>query len=380
MIQVKEIDPRDKKLFKQFIEFPNKLYKGCSHYVPYLYGDELDLLDPKKNASFDECEAKYFLAYKDGEIVGRVAGLIQKMSNKVHNEKQVRFTRFDFIDDEEVARKLLEAVEDFGRSKGMTEVHGPFGFNDMDKEGMLSYGFDRDVTMATLYNYDYYVPTLEKLGYKVKCEWLEFRIQVPDKVPDKVERVAQIAEKHNKLRFLTMKSKKDLRKNWMKKILDCYDETYSVLPGTVPLSDKLRQQIADQFLIIMNLDFFPVIINEQDEVVAFGLCFPTVGKCIKKSGGHLYPSTLIKLLREVKHPTGIELGIIGVRENYRKSGAIAMILKSVNESLIRLGIDSVETNCELVDNAKIQTLFAGFDREQHKRRVSLIKEIAPARN
>ncbi len=179
MIQIKEIDPSDRRLFKKFIEFPNDLYKGCSHYVPYLYGDEMSLLDPEKNASFDECKAKFFLAYKDGKIAGRICGLIQTKSNEIHGEKQVRFTRFDFIDDIEVARALLDAVEDFGRSEGMTEIHGPFGFNDMDKEGMLSYGFDRDVTMATLYNYDYYVPTLEKLGYKVKCEWLEFLIKVP---------------------------------------------------------------------------------------------------------------------------------------------------------------------------------------------------------
>lgn len=375
MIQIKEIDPSDRRLFKKFIEFPNDLYKGCSHYVPYLYGDEMSLLDPDKNASFDECKAKFFLAYKDGKIAGRVCGLIQTKSNEIHGEKQVRFTRFDFIDDIEVARALLDAVEDFGRGEGMTEIHGPFGFNDMDKEGMLSYGFDRDVTMATLYNYDYYVPTLEKLGYKVKCEWLEFLIKVPDKVPDKVARVAQIAERHNKLRFLDMRNKKELRNKWMDKILDCYDETYSSLPGTVPLSEKLRQQIADQFLIIMNLDFFPVIINEQEEVVAFGLSFPKVCNCIKKSRGHLYPGALIKLLREVRNPTGIELGIIGVKDNYRKSGAVAMILKSVIEALIDRGIDSVETNCELVDNSKIQTLFAGFEREQHKRRVSLIKEL-----
>lgn len=298
------------------------------------------------------------------------------MSNKVHNEKQIRFTRFDFIDDIEVARVLLEAVEDFGRSEEMTEIHGPFGFNDMDKEGMLSYGFDRDVTMATLYNYDYYVPTLEKLGYKVQCEWLEYRIKVPDKVPDKVVRVAQIAERHNKLRFLNEKSKKVLKKVWIDKILDCYDETYSVLPGTVPLSEKLRRQIADQFLVIMNLDYFPIVLNEQDEVVAFGLCFPLVSSCIKKSGGRLYPWVLLKMLKEVKNPTGIELGIIGVRENYRKSGALAMILKSINESLNRDEITEVETNCELVENSRIQTLFAAYEREQHKRRVSMIKEIS----
>jgi len=375
MIKVVEIRPEDKKLFKKFIEFPNELYKGNTHYVPYLFGDEMDLLDPKKNASFEECKSKYFLAYKDGKIAGRVCGLIQMKSNEIRNEKQIRFTRFDFIDDIEVARALLKEVEKFGASEGMEEIHGPFGFHDMDKEGMLSYGFDRDATMATLYNYDYYVPTLEKLGYEVKCEWLEYRIKIPETVPDKIERIAQIAEGRYKLRCADIKSKKEVKEKWLNKVLDCYDETYADLPGTVPLSLKLRQQIADQFLTIINLDFLSVIVNEEDEVVAFGLCFPLVCETIKKSAGHLTLPTIIKLFGEVKKPTGMEMGIIGVTAKYRRTGAVALILKDIMLKALKIGIKEAETNCELVENAKIQSLWAPFEKEQHKRRVSMIKKI-----
>jgi hypothetical protein len=194
MVSIVEIKPDNKKLFKKFIEFPNKLYKDNPHYVPFLYGDELNLLNPEKNVSFEECEAKYFLAYENGEIQGRVCGLIQKMSNKIRNEKKIRFTRFDFVNNIDVVKALLNAVEAFGREKGMDTVVGPLGFNDMDKEGMLIEGFDRDVTMASMYNYDYYYPLIKQCGYDVECTWLEYRIKVPDTVPDKINRIAQIAK------------------------------------------------------------------------------------------------------------------------------------------------------------------------------------------
>lgn len=375
MIEIREIFPSDKRLFRKFVDFPNKLYKNCTHYVPCLFSDEINLLNPEKNVSFEECKARYFLAYKDGVIAGRICGLIQLKSNEIHNEKAMRFSRFDAIDDAEVFRALLAAVEKYAEEEGMELVHGPYGFNDMDREGYLFDGFDLDATFATYYNYPYYRKHFNEAGYTQENEWLEYRITIPDEVPEKVERVAQIAEKRYGLKVLNGLPKKELKEKWMHAILDCYDECYSVLPGTVPLSPKLRSQLADQFLLVINTRYLTLVVNEENEVAAFGLSFPTISKFLHKSGGRLYPGVLLKILREVKHPTGLELGIVGCREKYRMSGALAMILRQNIIELKKDGIREVESNPELVFNSNILNLWNPFERKLVRHRETVKKEL-----
>lgn len=375
MVEIKEINSKDRALFKKFVDFPNKLYKNCKHYVPYLFGDEINLLNEKKNVSFDECKAKFFLAFKDGEIVGRICGLIQMMSNKIHDEKAMRFTRFDAIDDAEVFKKLLGAVENFAKQEGMEFVHGPYGFNDLDREGYLTEGFDLRATFATNYNYEYYKRNLEKAGYKTENEWVEYHITIPDGIPDKIEKVSQIAEKRYNLRVINGMSKKDLKTKWMHNILDCYDECYSGLPGMVPLSAKLRKQMTEQYLLVINTRYMVVVVTPENEVVAFGLSFPSISKALNTSGGRLYPNVLIKLLREVKHPTGLELGIIGCKEKYRNTGALAMLLKQNILELQKDDIKVVESNPELVFNTNIQNLWKSFNRELVRHRETAKKTL-----
>ena len=195
MIQIVEINPKDKKTFKKFVDFPNRLYNGSPCYVPPMFGDEMNLINPKKNVAWDECEFKYFLAYKDGLIAGRVAAILQHSANAKWNGKYMRFSRFDFVNDFRVAKALLDAVEKFASEKGMTHVHGPFGINDMDREGMLTEGFDKKATLVTLYNYDYYPELVQKCGYEKEHTWNEYKITVPERIPEKVTRVCEIAER-----------------------------------------------------------------------------------------------------------------------------------------------------------------------------------------
>ncbi len=375
MLEIIEIKSADKKYFKKFVDFPNELYRGCPYYIPYTYGDEINLLNPKKNAAFEQCKAKYFLALRDGKVVGRIAGLIQLKYNELSGEKRMRFTRFDFVNDLEVVQKLLEKVEEFAREEGMDIVHGPFGFYDMDREGMRVDGFDRKATLATNYNYDYYYPLIRQCGYEDECLWHEYLITVPDKVPDKVRRIAEIARKRYHLSLVKEKNIGTLIKKYQDQIFDLYDRAYSVLHGAVPLTQRLRDQIAGQFRSIINLDFFPLVVNEQGDVVGLGLAFTNLCECFRKSGGKLTLPAIFGILNEKKHPTGSELAIVGVADEYRAKGAMAIIMEDMIEAFLKYGIRQVETNPELVTNHQIQSLWGDFEKEQHKKAKSVIKYL-----
>lgn len=375
MVEIKVVDPTKKREFKPWVDFVNKLYEDCPHYIPYLFGDEMNLANPKKNVAFDECEARYFLAYKDGKIVGRVAGIIQHTSNEKENKKNMRLSRLDFVNDVEVVRALTQAVEDYAREKGMDTVHGPYGFNDMDREGFRTKGFDRDATFATNYNYDYYLPLLLQCGYEIENVWDEFRLTIPDKLPDKVLRVAEIAEKRYGLYVPVEKNLNTFIKKYLTKLFDVYDQAYSVLPGTLPMSPKMRVQLKDQFKMVINKNYVAVVLTPEGEAVAMALAFPHLAKVFKGSKGRLTLKTIFRLLKEVKHPTELEFAVIGALPGYDKKGAAALLLKYVHGNAVKDGIKFAESNPELVTNVKMQSLWNVFEREKHKESVTVIKKL-----
>lgn len=375
MITIRQIDPHNKKMMKIWADFPNKLYKDCPYYVPYLLGDEIGLANPKKNVAFDECDARYFLAYKGDEVVGRVAGIIQHRSNDKEGVKRVRLSRLDFVNDIEVVKALTKAVEDFGAEMGMDTVHGPFGFNDLDREGMRSEGFDKPATFATNYNYDYYLPLIQQCGYQIENVWHEYRIHVPEVLPDKVNRVAEIAKKRYGLYVPQEKSLKIFIKKYLKQLFDVYDEAYSVLPGTMPITPAMREQLKNQFQQVINKDYVAVVLNPDGDVVALGLAFPCLRKVFTGSKGRLTIKTILKLFKEKAHPTELEFAIIGALPGWDKKGAAALLLQAMHANMVRDGITVAESNPELVTNIKMQSLWNMFEREQHKKDVTVIKYL-----
>ena len=375
MVEIIEINPKDKKTFKKFVDFPNKLYKGSKCFVPSIFGDELNLINPQKNVAFDECEFKYFLAYKNGEIAGRVAAILQHAANEKWDRKNMRFSRFDFVDDLEVVQGLLGAVERFALEKGMTRVHGPFGINDMDREGMLTEGFDRKATLATNYNFAYYADLVRQCGYQSEFVWNEYLVKMPDEIPEKIRRVCDIAENRFNLRLPDVQKLKTLLDRYVEKIFNLYDETYAALPGTMALTEKMRKQMLSQFKVAISPNYLPIVVNEKDEVVAFGLAFPDITEPLMRRGGRLTLPVALSILKQVRRPTNVECALVGVRPGYDRQGATALVIKQFIKYMKRDGITEVESNPELESNMKVQTLWGNFEHSRHKKRATFSKEL-----
>lgn len=372
MIEIKEVTTRRQQ--RQFVDFPTKLYRKNPYYVHPLRMDELNLFN-EKNVSYEDVDAVYYLAYKDGKIVGRIAGLIQRLYNQKVNEKRVRFTRFDCIDDEKVARALFTAVERWGKNKGMDIIHGPMGFNDLDREGMLIEGFDELATFEEQYNYAYYPKLMEACGYEKEVDWLEYKIYPTEENEERVNRLSEAVLKRYKLRIATAKNKKEYIEKYKQGIFEIIDEAYGDLYGTVPFTDKVRDQIISQFKLFLSMKFLITLVNENDEVVAFGLAIPSLSKAIQKSKGRITPLAVFRVVHAVKHPKICDFGLIGVRKTYANRGLPAVMMNWIMTQMKDCNLDYCETNLNLEYNIHIQNQWKNFKHEQHKRRRSYVKNI-----
>lgn len=373
MIRIEEV--KTKKQIKQFIDFPTKLYKGVKQYVHPLRMSEFELFNPKKNASFEDCEAKYFLCYKDDKLAGRIAGIIQRLYNEKVNEKRVRFTRFDAINDKEVAHALFNAVESWAKEKGMNIVHGPMGFNDLDREGMLIEGFDEVATFEEAYNFDYYKDLMQECGYEKETDWVEYNIKVPKEIDPRVNKIADLVEEKYHLRLAEKKNKRAFIKKYAPGIFKLLDEAYGPLYGVVPYTDKVRKQVIDQFNLFISTDFISLVVDQNDDVICFGFAIPSLSEVINKCEGRLTPKSIFKVLKAVKHPKYLDLALIAVKPGWHSKGVPAVIMREMCANFIKHGIVSCETNLNLENNIQIQQLWKNFDHRQHKRRRSWIKHI-----
>lgn len=373
MIEIKEVKTKkDKKLF---VDFPTKLYKKCQQYVHPLRMDEMNLFDKKKNVSYDDCDAVYYLALDEGKIVGRIAGIIQKSYNKKVEENRVRFSRFDCIDNQDVANALFSAVENWAKEKGMEIFHGPLGFNDLDREGLLIEGFEHLSTFEEQYNYDYYQKLIENYGFGKEVDWVEFKIYPPKELDPRICRLSDAVLKRYKLRLATGKRKSKFINHYKKEIFEVLDEAYGSLHGVVPYTERLRDQIISQFKLFIKMDFIVILVDENDSVVAFGFGIPSLSTAIQKSKGRLTPLALKRILSAVKNPKIIDFGLIGVRNQYQGKGLTAIILKHIIEKMKEINIEHCETNLNLEDNLKIQQTWKNFEHDQHKRRRCFVKKI-----
>lgn len=373
---IKVVEVKNCKQRKIFVDFPTKLYNGNEYYVHPLRGDEMALFSPTKNVSYDECEIVFYLAYKDGKIAGRICGIVQKVYNAKTESKNVRFTRFDCIEDFEVAKALINKVEEWAKLQGMDTVHGPLGFNDLDREGLLIEGFDRLATFEEPYNYPYYKDYLEKLGYEKDSDYLSFRIKLPKESNERVKRIGKLVMEKYGLKVATEKSKRAYINRYKDQIFDVLDEAYGELYGVIPYNDKMRKQIINQFYLILSLNYIVSIVDSNDRVVAFGLALPSLADAVRKSKGKLFPTGLFRILYAKNHNNVADFALIGVRKEYQSKGVTALILDYIVEWAKKEGVDTVETNHSLEDNHKIIQTWKNFDDvEQHKRFRCFIKHL-----
>lgn len=372
IIEIKEVTTV--AMMKQFIKFPLKLYRGVKQFVPPLFGDELKLFGDK-NPNNDTSDSVFFLAYQNKKIVGRISGIIQHDANKKNNEKRARFTRFDAINDIEVARALFDSVENWAKEKGMNKMCGPLDYNDLGREGLLVEGFDQIATFEEQYNYSYYQNLIETQGYKKEIDWLEFKLSYPNEENVKLKRIADKILSMNKLHQVDSSkfSKKDYINKYKDGFFKCLDECYRDLYGTVEIDEESKKSLIDQFMLLINKKYLVFICDETEKVVAFGLCFPSISKPFKRSGGRITPLTLLKLLHAVNHPKVIDLGLVGVLPQYQGKGVNAVILQSMMTML--KDIDYAETNLNLEYNHQVMDQWKYFNSVQHKRRRSFLKEL-----
>ena len=357
-----------KKELKEFIHFANDLYKGDEYYAPSLISDDYNTFDPKKNGAFDFCQAQMFLAYKEGKVAGRVMAIINNRANETWKVKQVRYGWIDFINDEEVAKALLDAVAAWGKERGMTDIAGPLGFTDFDPEGMLVEGFERVATIIGIYNYPYYPQILEKLGYTKETDWMEYRITIPDELPERYYKYADIVIAKNKLNVRKVTRRMVNKENYGRKFFKLINETYYKLYGFSLLSDKQIDAYTKLYLGLLDTRMVSFIENENGELVAAGVTMPDLTAALQKCGGKLFPFGWFHLLKAIfwKPCDTLDMLLVGVREDYRGKGLNAVLVTDLYPRLKAMGFKYAETTAELETNDSIQAMWKYFEREQHK--------------
>lgn len=373
MITVRQITT--KKDFKKFVRFPDKLYKDNKCWVPPFEQDELDLTNPKKNACFEEAEASYFLAEEDGKVVGRISGIISHAYNQKNNAKRARFSRFECINNKEVADKLLKSAEDWARSKGMTSIHGPLGFNDLEREGLLVSGFDKVGCFITQYNMQYYQKLIEDNGYVPDAKWVEWRIPIPEKMNERVERVCTEVEKRYGFYEKKFKSANEILDNYGEKFFELLDICYKNIYGTIPFNQKLVKQTINSFKLIIDPRYVSLIFDKNDELIGFGVGFPSLAKAMIKCRGRFLPFGIFHLLHAIKHPKVLDLALIAVKPEYQKKGVTSVIIKNMLERMIEDKIEYCDTGCQLEDNTPAIQALDMFERDAVRRRICYIKEL-----
>lgn len=368
-VEIKKVStPRE---LKKFIRFNYEFYKGNPYSVPDLYDDMLSTFSPAKNAAFDFCEADYFLALREGKIVGRVAAIINHRANETWGRKCVRFGWIDFIDDPEVSSALIDTVKEWGRQRGMEEIEGPLGFTDMDAEGMLIEGFDQLSTMATIYNYPYYPQHMERLGMEKSADWVEMKIYIPDEIPEKHRRISDIIQRKYDLHIRKLTSKKEVRESGIgHEIFRLINEAYAPLFGFSKMTEKQIDQYVNMYVPVLDLRMVTIIENADKEIVGVGISMASLSRALQKAKGKLWPFGWYHLLKALvwKRPKVLDLLLVGIRPDYQGKGVNALLFTDLIPVYQKLGFEYAESNPELEANDKVQNQWQYFKTEQHKRR------------
>lgn len=363
-IEIAEI--RSKKELKEFVKFPNVLYKDCEYFVPAIFRKEMFTLNKKKNPAFEFCDARYWMAYIDNKPVGRIAGIINHIYNEQKNVKQIRFGWFDVVDDKEVAGKLLDCVEEWGRSQKMEEIFGPIGFISFDPSGILVEGFDKMQTPFGTYNYPYYNNLLVEKGYVKEVDWLEYRIKVPELIPERITKGAELVKKRYELTDVQIDHKKDVLE-YVDELFTILNKAYNNLFGFSELTPAVIENLKNDFYSLINPDYVSIIKNKNDEIIAFGIAVPSLGQALKKAGGKLFPFGFLHLAKAIKKHDSVDLLLIGVRPDYRKRGVHSIIFLKQMKVMMRNGVKSVNVTKTLEENIDVANLWEGYDYVMTKR-------------
>jgi len=372
-VEIKEVV--SKSDLKKFIRFPYKLYKNNPYWVPSLDMDEMNSLSKDKNPAFEFCEARYWMAYKNGEEAGRIAGLINNRANECWKENRIRFGWIDYIDDEEVADALLQTVEKWGKERGFDEIHGPLGFTDMDREGMLVYGFDELGTYASIYNHDYYPVLIEKLGYEKDTDWLQFEYQVPKEEPEKLRKIAEMVAKRYKVHTLKVKSTKELKK-YAHEIFEVLNQSFMPLYGFAPLSEKQIDLFTNQYIGYVNPEYVSCVMSDEtNEMLGFGITLPSLSLAAQKTNGKLLPFGWFHLLRAMKKVKVVDMYLIAIRPDWQNKGLNALMFDELMRNYIKNGVEKTIQNPVLETNNKNIDIWKDYNPRQHLRRRCYIKKI-----
>lgn len=374
-ILIKAVTSR--KDLKIFARFANNLYKGSRFYVPSMPWDDLNTFDKDKNGAFEFCEAGFYLAYRGSEVVGRVAAIVNSKANEAWKVRQVRFGWFDFIDDIEVSRALLDKVIEFGRERGMTQIVGPLGFTDFDPEGMLVEGFDRLSTMALIYNHPYYPEHMRKLGYVKETGWVEYRITIPEELPERHIKLARLVMERNGLKIRKLTRRQVKKEKYGRKLFELINETYCVLYGYSLLSEKQIDLYVDVYLGLVDLRMVTFIEDSEGNLIAAGVTMPSLSEALQKCRGELLPFGWWHLLKSMylKKPDTLDLLLVGVKPEWQNKGVNSLLFLDLFKTVKDMGFKYAETNANLETNAKVQAMWAPFEKELHKRRWVFAKEI-----
>ena len=374
-VEIRKIETR--REIRKFIEFANELYKDCPYYCPPLMFDEMAVFNRKKNPVMEFSDFQLFMAYRDGKAVGRIAALLNRKANEAWKVKRVRFGWMDFINDYEVSKALLDAVADWGREHGLTEMNGPVGFTDWDKEGLLIEGFEYLAPLASLYNYPYYADHMEKYGLRKEADWVEMLIQTPHEVPERFARVAKIVQERFHVRVDKVKNCREVVKKYGNTFMDVLDEAYQKLYNFQPMTERQKLYYRDIYFPILNFDFVTIIVNEKDEIVGVGLGMPDVSEAARKCGGKLVPFGWFYLLKALraKKMEHFDLLLVAVRPDYQNTGINSLFFADQIPYFNKYGVKTMETTSILETNMKNQQQFQMLEHKYHKRRRAYIKEI-----
>ena len=376
-VEIREVT--SKAALRRFVNYPNVLYKDVEQFVPAFYSDDLDDWNPKKNPAFAYCEAKCFLAYRDGKIVGRIGAILSHRANETWNTKRMRFSQVDFIDDREVSAALFGAVEDWAREKGMNQVHGPLGFCDLDREGMLVEGFDCRSMFITYYNHPYYLDHLTALGYIKDTDWVENLITLPPRDSETAQKLSRLSEwvlKRKKLHKAPITSRNQVTVKHIEQVFHLVNKAYAPLYGVVELTENQIRKYARKFLPLVDPRLLSLVMDEQENLVAFGVCVPSMAEALKRCRGRLFPTGWIGILKSMQKNDTLDMLLIAVDPDLQGTGINAVVMDHILEGAAKLGMVYAETGPTLETNDKVQSQWKFFEHRQHKRRRCFMKNLS----
>lgn len=372
-VVIKEVLTRSD--LSRWVEFPSKLYKENEYYVPFLKADEMSTFNKEENPAYEFCETKLLLAYRDGRLVGRIAGLINHAYNEKWGKNAIRFTRFDFIDDYEVSEALFDRIVEWGKERGHNEIMGPIGFTDLDHEGMLVHGFDELNMSITFYNYPYYIDHMRRLGLKKDVDWVEYQITVPKEPDLHVERVSRHIMERHEFELVTYRERKLLYEDALE-AFKTIDEAFSRLYGTVPLTPAVIKKAVDDYIPIVNLDYICSVKDKDGNIIGFAAMVPSIARALKRSDGKLFPFGIFRMLKALKGKNDtLEMFFVAVKPEYQSIGVPAIMMNELIKVCINNKVRICETGPQLETNVQVHSMWKTLEKREHRRRRCYIKKI-----